>query len=47
MNSTRFERAAQLLHEAHERGEPFRPLPAALAPHTAEAAYEIQDAFVA
>jgi 2-keto-4-pentenoate hydratase len=47
MKEPRFERAARLLHEAHERREPFAPLPAALAPHTAEAAYEIQDAFVA
>jgi 2-keto-4-pentenoate hydratase len=47
MSLSRFERAAQLLHEAHERREPFRPLPAELAPHTGEAAYEIQDAFVA
>jgi 2-keto-4-pentenoate hydratase len=47
MSLTRFEQAAQLLHEAHERREPFRPLPPALAPHTGEAAYEIQDAFVA
>jgi 2-keto-4-pentenoate hydratase len=47
MNPARFERAAQLLHEAHERREPFRPLPSALAPYTVEAAYEIQDAFVA
>ena len=47
MSLTRYEQAAQLLHEAHERREPFRPLPPALAPHTGEAAYEIQDAFVA
>lgn len=47
MSEPRFEQAAKLLHEAHERREPFRPLPAALAPHTGEAAYEIQDAFVA
>jgi len=47
MSPPRFERAARLLHQAHERREPFRPLPAALAPHTVEAAYEIQDAFVA
>jgi 2-keto-4-pentenoate hydratase len=47
MSEARFEQAARLLHEAHERREPFRPLPGALAPHTGEAAYEIQDAFVA
>jgi 2-keto-4-pentenoate hydratase len=47
VSEPRFERAARLLHEAHERREPFRPLPPALAPHTGEAAYEIQDAFVA
>jgi 2-keto-4-pentenoate hydratase len=47
MNPSRFEQAGQLLYEAHERREPFRPLPATLAPHTAEAAYEIQDVFVA
>ena len=38
MSEARFEQAAQFLHEAHERREPFRPLPAALAPHTGEAA---------
>ena len=47
MSEARFKQAARLLHEAHEQREPFRPLPAALAPHTGEAAYEIQDAFVA
>jgi 2-keto-4-pentenoate hydratase len=47
MSQARFEQAAQFLHEAHERREPFTPLPAALAPRTGEAAYEIQDAFVA
>jgi 2-keto-4-pentenoate hydratase len=47
MSKLRFEQAAKLLFDAHERREPFRPLPAALAPHTAEAAYAIQDAFVA
>jgi 2-keto-4-pentenoate hydratase len=47
MSQVRFEQAARFLHEAHERREPFRPLPAELAPHTGEAAYEIQDAFVA
>ena len=47
MSLTRYEQAAQLLHEAHERREPFRPLPRELAPRTGEAAYEIQDEFVA
>ena len=47
MSEPRFTRAARALHEAHERREPFRPLPPELAPHGAEAAYEIQDAFVA
>jgi 2-keto-4-pentenoate hydratase len=39
--------AAQRLFEAHERRERFAPLPAELAPRTAEEAYAIQDAFVA
>jgi len=39
--------AAQRLLEAHERRERFVPLPAALAPHTTEEAYAIQDCFVA
>jgi 2-keto-4-pentenoate hydratase len=47
MNRLRFEQAAQALFEAHERRERFMPLPARLAPHTEEAAYAIQDAFVA
>ena len=47
MSQSEFKRAARLLFEAHERREPFRPLPAELAPRTAEAAYAIQDAFVA
>src|SRR5688500_12524639 len=42
-----FERAAQLLFEAHGRRERFAPLPPELAPQTAEQAYAIQDAFVA
>jgi 2-keto-4-pentenoate hydratase len=42
-----FERAAQLLFEAHGRRERFAPLPPELAPKTAEQAYAIQDAFVA
>ena len=47
MSQSEFKQAAQLLFEAHERREPFRPLPPALAPSTGEAAYAIQDAFVA
>jgi 2-keto-4-pentenoate hydratase len=47
MKPPRFKSAAKLLHEAHERREPFRPLPPELAPRSSEAAYEIQDAFVA
>src|SRR6185503_5214682 len=47
MSRLRFEQAARFLFEAHERREPFRPLPAELAPHSVEAAYAIQDAFVA
>ena len=39
--------AAQRLFDAHQRREPFTPLPAALAPRTAEEAYAIQDYFVA
>ena len=39
--------AAQRLLEAHQRREPFAPLPAELAPRNAEAAYAIQDCFVA
>ncbi|MBV9190950.1 MAG: fumarylacetoacetate hydrolase family protein [Betaproteobacteria bacterium] len=39
--------AAKHLLEAHERREPFAPLPPALAPRTAEDAYAIQDSFVA
>ncbi|RPH77480.1 MAG: hypothetical protein EHM88_17690, partial [Candidatus Rokuibacteriota bacterium] len=40
-------RAARRLLEAHEGRERFVPLPAELAPHTADRAYAIQDAFVA
>ncbi len=47
MSQPEFKQAAQMLLEAHERREPFRPLPANLAPRTGEAAYAIQDAFVA
>jgi 2-keto-4-pentenoate hydratase len=47
MTRLRFEQAAKFLFDAHERREPFRPLPAELTPYTVEAAYAIQDAFVA
>ena len=47
MSQPEFRQAAQILFEAHERREPFRPLPEGLAPRTGEAAYAIQDAFVA
>src|SRR5207244_5244664 len=40
-------RAAQRLFEAHQRREPFSPLPPELAPRDAEQAYAIQDGFVA
>ena len=39
--------AARRLMEAHQGREPFAPLPAELAPRTAEDAYAIQDCFVA
>src|SRR5438067_13464159 len=39
--------AARRLFEAHQRREPFAPLPVELAPRTAEDAYAIQDCFVA
>src|SRR3989442_4235127 len=39
--------AAQRLFDAHQRREPFTPLPPELAPRTAEEAYAIQDSFVA
>ncbi len=39
--------AAKHLLEAHERREPFAPLPPQLAPRTPGEAYAIQDAFVA
>src|SRR6266850_2405337 len=39
--------AAQRLFDAHRRRESFAPLPAELAPRTAEEAYAIQDSFVA
>ena len=47
MSELRFKQAAQRLLEAHARRERFAPLPAELAPHSVEAAYAIQDAFVA
>ena len=47
MSELRFKQAAQRLFEAHERGDRFAPLPVELAPRTEEAAYAIQDAFVA
>ena len=40
-------RAARMLLDAHESRSRFTPLPAELAPRTAEQAYAIQDAFVA
>src|SRR5262245_59778044 len=40
-------KAASRLFEAHERRERFAPLPADLAPKTAQEAYAIQDAFLA
>src|SRR5437879_7594178 len=39
--------AAQRLFDAHRRRESFAPLPAELAPRSAEEAYAIQDSFVA
>ena len=44
---TRAQRAAELLLESHQRRANFTPLPAELAPRTAEDAYYIQDDFVA
>lgn len=44
---TRSEKAARRLLEAHEKREPFAPLPADLAPRTLAEACAIQDAFVA
>jgi len=41
------QQAAARLFEAHQRRERFVPLPAGLAPSSAEDAYAIQDAFVA
>jgi 2-keto-4-pentenoate hydratase len=45
--TTAAQRAAARLQEAHLRRERFAPLPAELAPKTAEEAYAIQDAFLA
>lgn len=42
-----FTQAAKHLFEAHERREPFAPLPPQLAPRTIAEAHGIQDAFVA
>jgi 2-keto-4-pentenoate hydratase len=47
MSEPRYRQAARLLFEAHERREPFAPLPPELSPTTGEAAYAIQDAFLA
>lgn len=47
MSMPRFKQAARHLLEAHGRHERFAPLPADLAPRSAEEAYAIQDAFVA
>ena len=44
MSQPEFRQAAQILFEAHERREPFRPLPEGLAPRTGEAAYAIPPA---
>ena len=45
--TTAARQAAARLHEAHQRRERFAPLPAGLAPKTAEEAYAIQDEFLA
>ena len=45
--SERAKAAAQLLFDAHNRGERFQPLPPELKPSVPEDAYTIQDAFVA
>ena len=47
MSPERIAAAAERLYLAHKRGERFAPLPADLAPQTAEDAYAIQDEFVA
>jgi len=45
--TSRAAEAARLLLAAHERRDRFGALPSRIAPHTAEEAYAIQDAFVA
>jgi len=45
--TSRIERAAHALFDAHRRKATFAPLPDELAPKTTEEAYAIQDAFVA
>ncbi len=47
MTLDQVKQAARRLVEAHQRREPFRPLPAELGPRTAAEGYAIQDAFVA
>ncbi len=44
---TRAERAARRLLDAHRSKASFAPLPPELAPHSVDAAYDIQDALVA
>ena len=44
---TRAERAARILLDAHRRRAPFTTLPPEVTPHSADAAYDIQDALVA
>lgn len=44
---TLHQRAARWLLDAHDRREPFRPLPDELAPRSVDDAYAVQDAFVA
>jgi len=45
--TSKAEQAAERLLQAHERREPFRPLPPEFAPATVEEAYAIQEDFVA
>lgn len=47
MTLDQVKQAARRLVEAHQRREPFQPLPTELAPRTAAEGYAIQDAFVA
>lgn len=47
MTLDQVKQAARRLVEAHQRREPFRPLPAELGPRTAAEGYAIQDAFLA